>query len=319
MAGVVGIFFLALALFIVSIVRAEEVTGFTGMPFYNLVFGAIHNSPVLNRIIALIFMLILGYMLIRIGARYVLMESRSFMPAIFFLLFSAALPQTQQVSPALVGSVFYLFCFAILLDVNDKPADTLSVFMAGIVLALGSMFYLKLIWFLPLIWISLATLRQVNWRELFYPVIAYLLMGLFLFTWHWGIMDNGAQFGQLISENLVFDTSYLKVFQPYHFSVFIFYGFFLLLVITASIYMIGRFQSKKTVVQIIYQVFFYMFIAGILFFAVISRLEPSTLVYITFPVSFVLSNFFHRKRNHWFHELILWVVVSLLVYVQWMS
>ncbi len=315
----VGIFILTLALFIISMVRAEEVSGFTAMPFYNLIFGSVHNSPILNRIIALAFMLLLGYMLIRIGARYVLLEIRSFMPALFFIIFSAALPETRQVSPALVGSVFYLFSFAILFDVSDKPADTYSVFTAGIVLAVGSMFYLKLIWFLPLIWISLVTLRTVTWRELLYPVIAYLLLALFLFTWYLGVMGNGAQFMEVIGKNLAFERSYDQVFHSWHFSVFIFYGFFLLLVFVASIYMINRFQSKKTVVQDIYQVLFYMFIAGIVFFAVVSRFEPASLVYFTFPVSYMLSNFFHRKRGHWTHELIMWIIVGLLVYVQWMA
>ncbi len=185
-----GIFILTLALFVLSIIRADEVTGFTGMPFYNLIFGAIHKIPILDRIIALALMVLIGYMLIRIGVRYVLLPIRSLMPALFFVLVSVALPETRQVSPALVGSVFYLFCFAILFDVNDKAPNTFSIFTAGIVLALGSMFYLKLIWFLPLIWISLATLRSVTWRELMYPVIAYLLMGLFLFTWYWGVYGS---------------------------------------------------------------------------------------------------------------------------------
>ncbi len=290
-----GIFVFTITLFVISMIRAEEVTGFSGMPFYNLIFGAVHKSPVLDRIIAMAFMILIGYMLIRIGARYVLLPIRSFMPALFFILVSAALPESRQVSPALVGSIFYIFCFAILFDVNDKPPDTFSVFTAGIVLALGGMFYLKLIWFLPLIWISLGTLRTVTWRELLYPVITYILMGLFLFTWYWGIMDQGAQFSELITRNLAFEGSLEHLFHINHFSVLIYYGFIMLLVIAASVYMIARFQSRKTVVQNIYQVLFYIFIAGVLFFTLIARFETAALIFIAFPVSYILSNFFHRK------------------------
>lgn len=319
LAGMVGIFILTLTLFIISMIRAEALTAFTGMPFYGLIFGGIQNSPVLDRIIALALMVLLGYMLVRIGGRYVLLSIRSLMPALFFALIAAALPEARQLSPALVGSVFYLLCFAILFDVNDKPPDTFSIFNAAIVLALGSMFYLKLIWFLPLIWISLASLRSVTWRELLYPVIAFLLLGLFLFTWYWGIRDEGSLFTELLRKNLAINGSLGQLKQNNHFSALIYYGFILLLVIAASVYMISRFQTRKTVVQNIYQVLFYMFIAGALFFSLISRFDPTSLVYIAIPVSYILSNYLHRKQNPWTHELIMWILVGLLVFVQWMA
>ena len=198
---------------------------------------------------------------------------------------------------------------------QDKKPDTLSIFVASLILVLGSMFYLKLIWFIPLIWVSLWTMRQVTWRELFYPVVAYLLLALFLFTWYWGCPGEWiAGFVELLTENLAFTGS----FEPYHFSVYIYYGFILLLVLIASIYMVNRFQTMKTVVQKIYQVMFYMFLAGILFFHFIARFDPTSLVYIALPVAFVLSNYFHRKKSPWIHELVLWILLGLVVYVQLM-
>jgi len=318
--GMAGLVVVTLAIFLKSFIQPGDPGGhsslleFSDMPFYNLIFGEIHFRPVLNRIGTLVLLFIISYMLIRIGVRYVLLEFRSLMPAFFFILFSMALPSTQQVNPALVGSIFYLFCFAILFDVHDKRPDTFTVFSASIVLVLGSMFYLKLIWFVPLIWISLSTMRSVTWRELFYPVVAYLLLGLFLFTWYWAVLNDSARFVTLIGENLAFNGS----FESNHFSVYIFYGYILLMVLVASVYMVNRFQARKTVIQNIFQVMFYMFVAGLLFFLFIVRFDTTTLLFISFPVSFILSNYFHRKKNHWIHELALWVMVGLLVYVQLM-
>jgi hypothetical protein len=310
--GMAVVMLLALGLFMSCFIQQKEVAGTFAMPFYNLIFGSIHMVPFVNRLIALVITILLGYMLIRVGVRFVLLDFRSFMPAVFFILFTMALPATRQVTPVLVGSVFYLLCFSILFDVQDEKPDTIKIFIAGLMLALGSMFYLKLIWFLPFFWISLATMRTVNWREMLFPVIALALMALFLFTWYWGVLDDAAAFNNLISQNLAFEGS----FQPSHYSIHIYYGFLLMLVVVASIYMIKRFQTRKTAVQKIYQVLFYMFLSGILFFAFIARFDPSTLIFIAIPVAYILSGFFHRKKNHWFHELILWVVLGLLVYVQ---
>ena len=283
-----------------------------GMPFYKLIFGAIHSVPVLNRIIAMFMMMLISYMLIQIGVRDQLLNQRSLMPAIFFIIFTAALPEARQVSPAMVGSIFYLLCFAILFEVHDKQPDTFSVFTASVFLVLGSMFYLKLIWFVPLMWGSLLTMRQATWRELMYPVVAYLILALFFFTWYWGLMGDGELFSLVVAENMAFSGG----FKANHFSVYILYGYFLFLVLVASVYMVFHFQSRKTIVQVIYQVIFYMFVVGLLFFLFVARFDPSSLVFVAFPVSFVLSNFFHRKKNPWTHEVALWILIGLVVYVQ---
>ena len=318
--GTAGIILLLIAIFVPSFIDAfgaagpEELLPYTGMPFYNLVFGAIHKVPVVDHLVAMLIIMLIAYTLIRIGVRDQLLQQRSLMPAVFFILFTAALPDARQVSPALISSLFYILCFVILFEVQDKKLDTLSIFAASLILVLGSMFSLKLIWFVPLIWVSLWTMRQVTWRELFYPVVAYMLLTLLLFTWYWGVRGNGAGFVELLTENLAFTGS----FEPFHFSVYLFYGFMLLLVIIASLYMIDRFQTMKTAVQKIYQVMFYMFLAGVLFFHFIARFDPTSLVYMAIPVAFVLSNYFHRKKSPWIHELGLWILLGLAIYVQLM-
>jgi len=317
-AGTGAMILLLIGIFLPSFINdlspgaPTELNSYLAMPFYRLVFGAIHTLPVLNHLVAMLIIMLISILLIRLGVRDQLLQDRSLMPAIFFILFAAALPEARQVSPALIGSVFYLICFIILFNVTEKKADTLSIFAASLILVLGSMFYLKLICFVPLIWVGLWTMRQVTWRELIYPVVAYLFLALLLFTWFWGVMDKGSGFTALIAENL----SFSRGFHAFHFSVYILYGFILLLVLIASIYMIKRFQSRKTVVQNKYQVMFYMFLAGILFFVFIARFDPGSLVFISFPVTFVLSNYFHRKKSPWIHELVLWILLGMVVYVQ---
>ena len=312
LVGILWIFVLSVAVFLRSFLHPGPLEGYVGMPFYTLIFGAIHTIPLLDRIVALLLVCLLGFLLVRTGAQYVLLEQRSIMPALFLVLVSTALPATQQVSPAMVGAIFYLLAFHTLYDVHDKPPDTLLVFNGALVLALGCMFYLKLIWFIPLIWVSVGTLRIVTLRELIYPLLALALMFLFVFTWYWAIQDNAAGFVTLMRENRSFRTAW----HPKHYSTFLYAGYILLLVILASVYMANRFQVRKTAAQLIYQVMFYMFVAGILFYVLIARYEPTSLVYIGFPVAFILSNYFHRRTSHWTLELALWICLGLLVFAQ---
>ena len=141
-----------------------------------------------------------------------------------------------------------------------------------------------------------------------------LFLALILVTWYWGIKDNMSALTRLISENIAFQGG----FHAYHQSVYFLYGFFLFLVGIASLYMMGRFQSLKTDAQKLYQVLFYMFLGGILFYVFVARYDPSALVYIAFPVSYILSFYFHRKKSTWIHEVFIWILLGLVVYVQLM-
>lgn len=315
LAGVLGIFVLSVAVFLRSFIHPGPLEGYVGMPFYTMLFGAIHTVPLVDRIVTLLLVWLMGFLLVRTGAQYVLLEQRSLMPALFLIIVSTAVPVTQQVSPAMVGAIFYLMAFHTLFNVHDKPPDSLVVFNASLVLALGCMFYLKLIWFVPLIWVSVGTLKSISFRELIYPLLAIALMFLFVFTWYWAVQDNAAGFATLMRENLSFRTAW----QPKHYSTFLYAGYILLLIILASIYMVNRFQVRKTAAQLIYQVMFYMFLAGIIFYILIARYEPTSLVYIGFPVAFILSNYFHRRKSHWTLELALWIVLGLLTFAQIMA
>ena len=118
------IILLLIAIFIPSFIKdfgpagPEAMAPCVAMPFYKLIFGAIHTVPVLNHLISMLILMFMAYLLIRVGVRDQLLQQRSLMPAIFFILFTAAMPSARQVSPALIGSFFYLTSFIILFEVS---------------------------------------------------------------------------------------------------------------------------------------------------------------------------------------------------------
>jgi hypothetical protein len=318
--GIAWMIFLLAGLYLPSFIRDLGTGGSAGweahtaMPFYQMIFGQLHHFPVLNHIISMALVILIGYLMIRIAYRDQLLKQRSLMPAMFFMLFSFVIPAARELSPTLLASLFYLLCFSILFKSQDKKPDTLAVFQASLVLALGSMFCLKIIWFLPLLWVCLWTIRQVTWRELLHTILAFVIMGLLLFTWFWGIKDDGGAFKTLIAENMALTGS----FQPLHYSAYLLYGFMLILVGIASIHMVRYFPTRKTTVQNIYQVLFYMFLAGTAYFILIAHFDPASLTFIAIPVSFVLSDYFHRKKSPWIHEMAMWILLGLVLYVQLM-
>lgn len=315
--GVIGLFLLLAGIYLPTIIGGVStslvhVLHEHSMPLYNLLFGKLEHHPFWSPVFSLILILLISLLLIRISFRDQLLYERSMFPAFFFVLIAVMVPGAQFLNPMLIAAIFYLLSFSILFQTHDERPNTLKVFGASLLLALGSLFWLKLIWFVPLIWLTLLTIRAVTWREMVYPLVAYMLLALFFLTWYWGIKNDMDSFLSMISDNM----SILSFWEKPHFSLAIFFGLLLFYLVLGSIYRIQKIQTSKTVVQNIYQVLFYLFIGGVLVFLFIARLHPGSLVFIAIPASFALSAFFHRKRKSWILEVMLWILLFSAVLVR---
>ena len=132
----------------------------------------------------------------------------------------------HHVSPILVGSFFLTIILFMLYSGYNLEKNSLHFFNLSLVFALGLMFYARLLWFVPFIWIVLLTIRQPGWRELVYPLLALLLLGLFLFTYNYVFAGESAQLA-LNFDYLRIDGSWEKL--PLDRLVFLSYLFLLIL------------------------------------------------------------------------------------------
>ncbi len=281
--GIAFILVLLILMWSGSFFRPPEIVHWTTMPLYDLLFQPLEKNPFFSSLVALLLYGIIAILLVRINVRFTLIQERTFMPAIFFLLIGGSYPPLQQVNPFLVGAIFLLLSIMVLFHAMDDKPDSYRVFNSSILLGLGSLFYLKMIWFIPLIWITISIIRPLRWREFVYPVVVFLLIGLFYFTWFWVFRNNASLFGEMLEHNLAFNT------RPHSFITPLFYvmGYLLFLIFLSSVFLVSRFQVRKIIIRKLYQVFFFMFLYTIIFFIVVAGLHPEMLCLIAIPVSSV--------------------------------
>ncbi len=310
--GAVFVFLLMILLWINSFIHPTITYVRATMPFYNFIFEPLHSLPILSAIVALFLVSIMAVLLVRLNVKYFLIDDRSFMPAAIFILLVGSFTPLRQVNPVLIGSLFLLITILILFNAHEDKPDSYRIFNASLVLGLGSMFYLNLIWFVPLIWLVILIIRPIRWRELVYPIVVYFLMGLFLITYYWVLKDDLSLLAEILSENLAFPISYTAYANSWLMSI----GYILFLLLLSIIHLLQRIQGRKIVVRKLYQVFFVIFLYTIFFNLFISKLAVEVIYILAIPIAYLLSNFFHRKRNHWMHELLMWVWIGVIVYMQ---
>lgn len=312
MGGAFVIFLLLVLQWIQAFTSPPEVGEWPLMPFYKLIFEPLYSLPYLSVIVAFLIFSSIAILLVRLNVKYFLIEDRSFMPAAIFILVAGTFPGLHQLNPMLIGTLFLLITIIILFNAQDDKPDSYRIFNASLVLGLGSMFYLNIIWFIPLIWLILLIIRPTRWREHVYPLVVVAMIGLFLLTYYWVILDDLPRLSELLQTNLSFPKSY----SIYNNSWLILIGYLLLLILIAAIYTRQRILGRKIIIRKLYQVFFLLLLYTFLFDLLITKLLVESFYLLALPVAYLLSNFFHRKRNHWIHELLLWIWIGIIVYIK---
>ncbi len=305
----VFIFILLLAQWMPSIIHPPAAETWNTMPMYHFVFDNLIEHPRLATVIAMLIFSASAILLVRLNAKYFLIDDRSFMPATIFILMAGSFTELHQLNPVLIGTLFLLITIMILFNGQEDKPDSYRIFNASLVLGAGSLFYLNLIWFIPLIWLTILVLRPLRWRELVYPIVVYMIISLFLITYYWVALDDLNLLVDILRNNLASPDDY----SIYDSNWIILIAYLLFLVIVASIYLLRKFQAKKNVIRKLYQVFFIVFLYSILFDLIVTKMMLEVFYILAIPASYLLSNFFHQRRNHWSHEVLLWIWIGIIV------
>jgi len=310
--GIFFIFFLMILLWLKSFLHPVSQEEMISMPIYDLLFSFIASKQIISILISMLYFVALFLLIIRLNVIHFLLDDRSFMPATFFLLISATFPSTQHINPILISSLFLILSILVLIRGEEHRADPIALFNSTLLIAAGSLFYLKIIWFIPFLWITALIIRPVKWRGYAIPILVILMMGVFNICYYWVFKDDLSLFVDLLSNNLDMSGS----FPGFRTSEWILLGYLFVLILISSLYLLNRIQVKKIIIRKIYQILFLLFIYSLVFYLFVSGHTTQVLSIIAIPVAYLLANFFHRKKTHWLHEVLLWIWLILIAYKQ---
>jgi hypothetical protein len=310
--GIIFLVFLVALTWLRSFIALPESGQVIAMPFYQLTFGAIEQHKTASLITGIIIYTIIMLLIIRLNVLHFLLDDRSYMPAAFYLMIVASWPPALQLNPILVSSPFLVLALLMLLRGEEHRAEPLALFSATLILALGSLFYLKIIWFIPILWITASVIRPLTWRGIINPLLVLLLMGLFAVTYYWVIIDDLSLLPVLIERNLAFS---LRDFSGFEMPVYLLLGYLVLMILITSIHLLRRFYFRKIMVRKLYQVLFILFVYCLLFYVFVSGFRAQILSLAALPVAYLFSNFFQQRNTGWLHELMIWIWMIMLFYV----
>lgn len=281
------------------------------MPFYLFADKWVNANLLVSKFTALGFLIVTSLLLARINTKFLLIPSRTYLPAVVFLIIASAYPHLQYFHPVIPSVLILLLAVYRMLDAYKKPGLSYNFFDAAILISLSSLFYAKMIVFLLMVWLGLIYLRQFNWREWVMSLIGALLPYLFCISWEYLYGRDPAGIFNLLKMNFVRQSSTKYLEYPYY----LFIGTLILLILAASMKMIALNWSLKIIVRQFSKLFLWMFIIT----AVMSVffLGSATLLTIAaVPAAYLISFYFFNMRSEVAGEMIFFFFLAAFVAVQ---
>jgi hypothetical protein len=194
----------------------------------------------------------------------------------------------------------------------DKEKIHSNAFDAGIFLAIGSLFYLNLIFFFPLLWMGFIIVKsQVNWREYILTTLGFALPWLAALMYYL-ISNRTDELLHLIENNMTTHQLFLRENLP----VQIYMGFLVLLILLGSIFIMAQYDEKKISLRKYFKTFFWIFVISTILILANPSVSQEIIIVVAIPLSYLISNYLTFMKRQLWGEIYLYLLVAGVIYLQ---
>ena len=307
--------FIAGALWIKSFMNPALFPFYAGedaMLLYQPISALIGKSTVVSNIVALVFIILLAFLILKLNVQYTFIRIRTVLPSILFILITGGLHELHAMHPVYPAALFLILTIDRIFNSYDKEVIHSNAFEAGVFLAIGSLFYLNLVFFFPFLWIGFIILKpKVNWREYILTTLGFIFPWLVAMAYYAAVGQTDELLGTL-KANLSLHQSFLRENLP----IQIYMGFLVFLTLLASVLLLSQYDGKKISSRKYFKAFFWIFLISCILTAANPAVSQDIVILLAIPLTYLISNYMiYMKRQIW-GEIFLYLLATGVIYMQ---
>jgi len=307
--------FIAAALWFKSFMNPALFPFYSGedmMLLYQPINALIGKSTIVSDIFALTFIILLAFLILKLNVQYTFIRVRTVLPSILFILITSGLHELHAMHPVYPAALFLILTVDRIFNSYDKEVIHSNAFEAGIFLAIGSLFYLNLVFFFPFLWIGFIILKQkVNWREFILTTLGFIFPWLAALAFY-AATGQTDELMVTLKSNLSLHQSFLKGNLP----IQIYMGFLVLLTLLASFLILSQYDGKKISSRKYFKAFFWIFLISCILIAANPAVSQEIIILLAIPLTYLISNYLiYMKRQIW-GEIFLYILTAGVIYLQ---
>lgn len=107
------ILLLSILLWLPSFIHVPKVLFFfdeTQMPLYKFFTNLISYNSFVAKLLTYLLILLQAFLLVRLNTRFIFINNRTYLPALFYILLTASIPAVQRLNPAIFAGFFHDSC-----------------------------------------------------------------------------------------------------------------------------------------------------------------------------------------------------------------
>ncbi len=312
---------MAVLLWMPSLIKPEPYPFYAGedmMPFYRPVAWLMAQSAFLNSIVPLVLLVVLSFLVIRLNIQYAFIRIRTFLPANLLVVITSGFVVMHAMHPVYFAVFFILFAIDRIFDSYEKEQFHSNSFDAGLLISLGSLFYMNLIFFFPMVWAGLIVIhRQIKWRDVVLPLFGLLLPWMFTFAGYF-FFNKFFDLLDILKKNLLTDIDFISFdkFFDNNIPLLAYLAFMGIITFLSSIFLLVQYDEKKISSRKFFQVFFFVFLIPLVLILAVPAVSLEIFIVLSVPLSFLISNYLvFMKRKVW-GEIFLYMLLAGVIYLQ---
>jgi hypothetical protein len=282
------------------------------MLLYQPVHLLLGQSAFVNNFIALVFVVLLAFIIIQLNTNYAFIRVRTFLPANIFVLIVSGLLAMHTLHPVYFGLLFLLLSVNRIFQSADKSKVFPNAFDSGFLLGIGSLFYFNLIFYFPITWIGFSIIRKRSeWRNYVLPIVGLFIPWLFAYSYYYFFSDPKLLL-ESINQNFL---SRNKLFIE-NIPLVIYIGFLIFSTLLSSIFLLSQYDEKKINTRKYFQIFFLIFIISLILLAVVPSVSQEILIILAFPLTCLVANYLIFMKRQFWGNVFMYAFIALVIYLQ---
>jgi hypothetical protein len=282
------------------------------MPLYGLLSSLTGTNPLPGVFFSIILVAFMAFLTVNLNNSLFFINTRTFLPALIYILLSGLFPDYQVMNPAIFSAMFLMLAIRRIMESYRVQGISYSFFDAGLLIGTGSLFYANLIWFGTLVVIGIAILRMSNIKEILIALIGLVTPYILTFGIYYIIGRDLEDLVSVIRYNL-FARQAVYVFSRINIVSMAVIGL-ITLVSGANLIMVmnkKKIQSRKT-----FSLLIWLFIISLAVYFLFSSVSVEMLWITAIPLSYFIAHYLIFSKRRIIPEIVLAMLFLMIFLVQ---